>query len=255
MQTDFNVDQSSTSARLMAKISEQAREMSSLHSALTESQEFVKTLQLRVSEIEDRTRGNETLSQSFGISQHASSLSGAAVQRRHDRQQKEQLDSLHKLLDTSEQRVVESNKVIGKLTQELENAGRSIKQFEKKCSELNKENQKMRTQLEAAVRVSNPNNASSLAKSLSAKSGIALGDELMRTKQCLDRCQRELEQTKAAESELQIKNRVLSDALEFRMEEIGLSGHADLLAKISALRGEVTALRSELGKELTIGII
>lgn len=46
------------------------------------------------------------------------------------------------------------------------------------------------------------------------------------------------------EAYLQIK--VLKDALSYRSEEIGLSGHADLLYKIAQLRGEVTSLKNEL---------
>jgi chromosome segregation ATPase len=168
------------------------------------------------------------------------------MQRKMERQQKEQMDQLHKLLETSEQRLVESNKNVNRLTQELESAARMNKQFEKKSSELSKENQRLKMQLEASVRVTNPT-ASSLAQSLSARNGIALADELHRTKAALERVTKELQQTRASECDLTVRAKILSDALEFRMEEIGLSGHADLLAKVAALRGEVQALRDELG--------
>jgi chromosome segregation ATPase len=185
-----------------------------------------------------------------GSGSGSGSLSGAAMQRRLERQQREQLDSLHKLLEDRELRLVESNKLVNKLTQEFESASRVGKQYEKKCAELSKENQKLKLQLESSIRVNNPNsNTSTLAQSLSARNGIALADELQKTKASLERTTRELERVKANESDLMVRSKILSDALEFRMEEIGLSGHADLLAKVAALRGEVTALRSELGNK------
>lgn len=189
----------------------------------------------------------------------SSGMSGAAMQRRYERQHKEQVDSLQKMLETAEQRLVEANKCVNKLTQELESSQRIGRQYERKCADFSKENQKLRAQLEAAVRVTNPEShrssnlgtthtPSSLAQSLSSRNAIALGEELKHTKAALERCTKDLERCKANESELMVRSKVLSDALEFRMEEIGLSGHADLLAKVASLRGEVSALRAELGE-------
>lgn len=182
-------------------------------------------------------------------------LSSAAFQRRQERQQREQLDSLEKLLETSDQRLVESNRTIARLTQDLEAANRSNKQYEKKCTELYRENQRLRTQLESTVRVTNPhphrvvsqNDRPTVSQGLASRNSGALADELQRARAALERTQQELDLSRQAENELAIKVKILGEALEFRVDEIGLSGHADLLAKVAAMRGEVAALRSELG--------
>ncbi len=83
---------------------------------------------------------------------------------------------------------------------------------------------------------------------MSSRNGIVLTEELQRTKVSLERSMRDLESCKHNEQELTVQVKVLTDALEFRAEEIGLSGHADLLAKVASLRGEVSALRNELSE-------
>lgn len=68
----------------------------------------------------------------------SSGMSGAAMQRRYERQHKEQVDSLQKMLETAEQRLVEANKCVNKLTQELESSQRIGRQYERKCADFSK---------------------------------------------------------------------------------------------------------------------
>lgn len=58
--------------------------------------------------------------------------------------------------------------------------------------------------------------------------------------------QRQVQQQQRELQEKTLRVRVVEDALAFRSEEIGLAGHADLLAKIAQLKSEVRALKSEL---------
>ncbi len=62
----------------------------------------------------------------------------------------------------------------------------------------------------------------------------------------LEGTQHEIDRFREREAQYKLRIKVLEDALEFRSDEIGLSGHSDLLAKVAHLRGEVTALKNEL---------
>lgn len=71
-------------------------------------------------------------------------------------------------------------------------------------------------------------------------------EELKTSKDLLRQTKRDFEASQERETQLRMRVHVLEDALEFRSEEIGLSGHSDLLAKVAKLRAEVVALKSEL---------
>jgi chromosome segregation ATPase len=83
-------------------------------------------------------------------------------------------------------------------------------------------------------------------KSLESFQLSYLSEELKKAEKVAAQSQQEHKKTKESMQDLRAKVRVLEDALLFRSEEIGLSGHAGLLSKVAQLKGEVAALRDEL---------
>ncbi len=74
----------------------------------------------------------------------------------------------------------------------------------------------------------------------------SLRDELKSCKETLRLKLDEMERLRQQVEDAAMKNKILEKALEFRADEIGLTGHADLLAKVAGLRGEVSALKNDL---------
>ena len=74
----------------------------------------------------------------------------------------------------------------------------------------------------------------------------SLREELKLSKEMLRVKSEEVERLKLQVEDAGMRNKVLEKALEFRADEIGLAGHADLLAKVAGLRGEVSALKNDL---------
>ena len=86
----------------------------------------------------------------------------------------------------------------------------------------------------------------SVSDNTSASSGNSARIELRDTKEKLLKYEKKISALLKNQDELNNKIKVLEDALEYHVQEMGLSGQADLLAKIASLRGEVAALQSDL---------
>ena len=172
----------------------------------------------------------------------SSTLSRDAQQRRLEKQHKDQIHALERQLAICQSRLEECGKQKNHLIAENEKLSRESKFYHKQAAESQQELQKCRSQLEVFQRKFtsakvNPDGSRQFINPL---------EEMRAVRSALSKCERERDTLAAVKEELQLKVSVLEDALEYRAEEIGLRGHADLLTKIAHLRGEVTALRREL---------
>ena len=191
-----------------------------------------------------------------------------SAQKRSERELNLQIVNLQKKLASAEDKLVDQTKVKNKIMQDLDSKTREAKFLEKLCSEKECEIQSLKAKLvdkNVTLRVSTPNGK--LLRSTSAtprRSGsyskqavlqeqdnknaypISISGNDTNPRAHLENLQKELERTKESENQLRIQVKVLEDALDFRSVEVGLSGQADLLAKVAKLKGEVTALRNEL---------
>jgi len=181
--------------------------------------------------------------------------SDIAAHKRIERELNHQISSLQQKLIAAEARLVEHSKAKNKLSLELENKVRDIRHLEKACGEKESEIQRLQNKLtvENTPKISTPSRVktkpsnqryvNSYSKLAGSKDTVSAEPTL---KFQLEKCQHELEKSREEESKLQMKIKVLEDALEFRSEEVGLAGQADLLSKVAKLKGEVFALRCEL---------
>ena len=167
-----------------------------------------------------------------------------ARKRREDAKHRDQLNALQKLLDNTNNRLKESNISKNQLVVDLEHRNREYRLLEHRCEELLREKQKLSARLEAISIGVSPD-------SVRSPSGIkvrsqTLNDQLKCAKENTRTKERELDEMGRELEEAKVKITVLQEALDFRSAEIGLSGHADLLAKLASFRGEVTALKNDL---------
>ena len=187
-----------------------------------------------------------------------------SAQKRSERELNLQIVNLQKKLVTAENRLVEQAKVKNKLLQDLESKSREAKFLEKLCTDKESEIQMLRAKADSklssrsstptpgtrnlkfnAQRSFSPGEKSALrSRQLNVQGSMDPNDRNIRFQ--LEQCRKELESSKESEAQMKIKIKVLEDALDFRSEEVGLAGQADLLAKVAKLKGEVTALRNEL---------
>lgn len=214
-------------------------------------------------------------SQSNGGAHHNSVIystnatSEYAKQQRLEKERHQQLENMQRQMELLEQKNLESIKQRRKLTADLESKMRESKFYEKQVIELTNENQHLKAQLESTIRVSsgvvgintgvvgtlsgtrrgvenNPSLGNKLAAvGLAGKDALAV-QELRACREKLAAMETENKTFKIQNNELSMQVKILQDALNFRSEEIGLSGHADLLTKVAKLKGEVTALKNEL---------
>ena len=265
-------------AKLTHKVSEQAMELQELSVQLDESKI------VGVSGESTSTLGDGDMMdtmKTFKTSKSKSFISDAAAQRRLEKDNHEQMVALQKQLTVSEGRLADHIKAKRKLLQDMESKTRENKFLIKKCQELQSENQNLRTQLESAIRIkdmptsemlsmsgsfrlgsNSRSNSRSNSPSKVGQKGASTGscsktyanaaatqklvEDVRSLQHLLEESKKEASEAKEKAQHLALKVRVLEDALEFRSEEIGLSGHSDLLAKVAQLRGEVTALKAEL---------
>lgn len=94
--------------------------------------------------------------------------------------------------------------------------------------------------------IASTSRSTSATRRASVSGGYSTLDEVKKLKFELDNCQKSLQLARKEQNDLHLKVKVLEDALEFKCDEIGLSGHADLLSKLAHLRGEVTTLKNEI---------
>lgn len=172
------------------------------------------------------------------------------MQRRLEKDHNLQMIALQRQLEATESKLAENIKTKKKLLQDLDSKNRESAFYTKKCQDLQVENQQLRHQVEQTLKMT-----SITAKSKGVKQPMKnvdtithykTCDELKQTHDQLEQVKKNLETSKEHEGQLRMRIKVLEEALEFRSEEIGLAGHSDLLAKVAKLRGEVTALKSEL---------
>jgi hypothetical protein len=192
------------------------------------------------------------------------STSDYATQRRLEKERHMKTESMQRQIDLLEQKNLESIKQRRKLVNDIEGKNRECKFYEKQVLELTSENQRLKAQLESTVRVSSGlvggrdniigslagtkrglDNNSALSHKLPHRDQSTV-QELRATRDKLASVENDHKSLSLQNSELSMQIKILQDALNFRSEEIGLSGHADLLTKVAKLRGEVSALKSEL---------
>jgi chromosome segregation ATPase len=141
---------------------------------------------------------------------------------------------------------------------EVEGYKKENKQLEKKYQN-SISLQRAGTALDTTMRL-NSSRSSAAADTMSLASGKSssstaggnshsvLKQELRNTKEKLSKTEKKVSAIAAERDELATRIKLLEDALDQHVEEMGLSGQADLLAKIAALRGEVLALQDDLAR-------
>lgn len=185
---------------------------------------------------------------------NTNSLSEMAHKKRIQKEHMQQLDALQRQLDSKEFRLAECIKSRNEIQKEFDAKSRALNFLEKQYSELQQENQSLKAQITSTVRIASLSSTSTkgVAQRGSRVSPSSVHhqhigrDEIQQLKKTLETSQQEADRCRAQEAQLKMKIKVLEDALELRSDEIGLSGSADLLAKLAHLRGEVSALKVEL---------
>lgn len=172
------------------------------------------------------------------------------MQKRLEKDHNLQMLAVQRQLETTESKLAEHIKAKKKLLQDLETKTREATFYVKKCQDLQLENQQLRHQVEQTLKMTsitaNAKGAKLALKSVDSITHFKVCDELKQCQAQNEQLKRDLTSAADRESQYRMRVKVLEEALEFRSEEIGLSGHSDLLAKVAKLRGEVTALKSEL---------
>lgn len=234
-------------SRLIAKVSEQALELGDLSSQLEMSRQILVE-ESYAAQNRSPTEGGEGLKASL-----AASTSGVAVQRRLEKDHNFQMTALQRQLEITESKLSENIKSKKKLMQDLESKGRESTFYIKKCQDLQLENQQLRHQVEQTLKMTSitakTKGVKQPLKSVDTITYYKTCDELKAVESRLEQAVKDLDAGRVRESQYRMRIKVLEEALEFRSEEIGLAGHADLLAKVAKLRGEVTALKSELSNK------
>ena len=233
--------------RLMNKVKEQAQELSFLYSELSESKQIISTYEKKTTKLPPRPSSSSTITASQET--HSSiTTSKEAQKKRIEKEHKEQLLSLERQLATQQHRYDELMKYKNQLVVENEKLSREMKFHEKCASDSQQELQKLRTQLEIIHHKHNTHNTHT--HSNSNGNGNGNEDENKRNLfQEIKFIKNNFQEIENQNSEMKLKIKVLEDALEFRVNEIGLSGHADLLTKLSYLKGEISAMKKDLLKK------
>jgi chromosome segregation ATPase len=191
------------------------------------------------------------------------STSELATKRRVEKEINLQMESMQKQLENVESKNLDLVKIRKKVTQELDQKTREVKFLEKQCYEQQNEISQLKAQLESTVRVTSKQGGgrtfTAPSHILSSQQHIQhqqqqlpkLMDEIKSLQDVVHQIEKENQALKERNSDYGMKIKVLQDALTFRSEEIGLSGHSDLLLKVSSLKGEVVALKKELTSKIT----
>lgn len=182
---------------------------------------------------ESRMVMNKIENRNISLGEGCGSTSRDMQRKRIEKEYKDKFLALEKQLALSNSRLNENSKVRNHQVTEIEKITREYKFFKSQTVDLQKDNQTLKAQLHTKDK---------LIKKL--KSNAHEDPEPLR--QELEKANHDLEHVYAENEELKLKVKVLEDALEFRADEIGLAGHADLLSKIAHFRGEVNALKNDL---------
>jgi hypothetical protein len=232
--------------RLMAKVSEQAHELAALSSQLHESKQIIDNLENHKTR---NSSGNVSSQEANYLT--TSSFSKDAQKKRIEKEHKDQIHILERQLSITQHRLEEVTKQKNSFIIDNEKLSREAKFHEKCANDLQQDVQRLRVQLETLNRrygldlPSSSSSSSSLTNSSNKKS-LNFFDEMKLLKKQIKEMKQEKISFENNFSEIKLKNKILEDALEFRVDEIGLSGHADLLTKISYLKGEISALKKEI---------
>lgn len=190
-------------------------------------------------------------SSSFAVSANSNLFSETAMKRRIEKDINLQLEILQRQNENLENKNIEINKIRSKILQELESKNRELKFFDKQVKDLQSENQNLKSQLDSTIKVNQQQLASrygvnKINKNSKSALEVKQQEQIAELQNQIKSISREIKKTLNDKEELAIQNKVLQDALNFRSEEIGLAGHADLLTKVAKLKGEITALKQEL---------
>jgi chromosome segregation ATPase len=151
---------------------------------------------------------------------------------------KETIDSLILQLETSNKQLEECNNQKKRLQNNYDTKSKEIRSFKEKNEELQNENTKLINKIESSNRISG-----SLTRNINIK------ENLKNTKNELDICRNELRKYKEGYEESNEKIIIMEGALEYKSNEIGVAGHADLLTTISQIRGENSALKADINEK------
>lgn len=185
----------------------------------------------------------------------STSVSEQAQRKRLEKDVHVQWDNLQLQLEQVERKNQELIKSRKKLASDLEHRNRECKFYEEQCQKQQKELQTLRAQLESTARITGFKSSKGSTTSFGAsQQGLVtnsmnfaqISEEMRSLKMQNQQLTNEVEANKTHLQDSKLRVKVLEDALAFRSEEIGLAGHADLLAKVAQLKGEVTALKAEL---------
>jgi hypothetical protein len=236
-------------SRLMTKVSEQALELGELSAQLDLSRQIIAEETFAASARSPDQQRTPTSSENMKAPL-AESVSGAAVQRRLEKDHNMQMLALQRQLELTESKLAEHIKTKKKLLQDLDAKTREATFYVKKCHDVQLENQQLRHQVEQTLKMTSvtakTKGVKQPLKSVDSITHFRTCDELKQAQSVGEQLKRELEASREREGQYRMRVKVLEEALEFRSEEIGLAGHSDLLAKVAKLRGEVSALKGEL---------
>ena len=252
---DTKCDEQELISRLMNKVSEQALELSELSSQLENSRQILSEESIAIQMRTTEDSNNHYHSPDNLKSSLNASTSNVAIQRRMEKDHNMQMLALQRQLEITESKLAENIKAKKKQLQDLDTKTREASFYMKKCQDVQVENQQLRQQIEQTLKMSSitakTKGIKQPMKSIDNITYIKVCDDLKHTQIHNNNLNKELNSYKNNEKQLQMKIKILEDALELRSEEIGLSGHSDLLSKVAKLRGEVSALKSELTNKHT----
>lgn len=188
---------------------------------------------INVELVESRAVMEKIENRNIAIGHDGPGLSRDTQRKKIEKEYRDKFIALEKQLTLSNSRLNENSKARNQQVTEMEKLTREYKFFKSQTVDLQKDNQTLKTQIITKDKV---------IKKL--RSNAHEDPEPIR--QELNKANTDLEHVFAENEELRLKIKVLEDALEFRADEIGLAGHADLLSKIAHFRGEVNALKNDL---------
>jgi ABC-type phosphate transport system auxiliary subunit len=182
------------------------------------------------------------------------SLGDVAYQRKLEIEHREQLELLHRQIKVLEERLLESNLQKKKLKDELDDRIKACDVYERKQKELVKENKKLKDQIESLISQQTPESPKSNRNAFSSStsrstSKLAPAVELRRNRQVITEYENKIKYMHSLQEEQASRIKLLEDALEYQAKESGISGQAELMSKLAALRGEVAALQSEISNK------
>merc|ERR1711871_94550 len=245
--------------RLMEKITSQAEELTSLNNALESSASYIKLCENRLQQMENSIYSQppavreeiKKLTEANGGST-LSNLGDVAYLRRFELQHKEEVEVLTRQLMETERKLEESTKAHKLCREELEETQKDLKALEKRYNKVVAANRKagIYNDGSSSASTSSPRSTSKASSSIIPSTTNALKLALKDTKEKVVQYEKKIaalnKKYDTLKSDSEARMKILEDALEYHTNEMGLSGQADLLAKIASLRGEVTALQGDL---------